>query len=69
MTELQIEIATELSAMGTTLDGVAFWAEVDRLATFGDEWWEQVQPSHRATRPSEADPLYSPLFIWDLEAL
>jgi hypothetical protein len=42
MTELQIEIATELSAMGTTLDGAAFWAEVDRLATFGDEWWDEV---------------------------
>jgi hypothetical protein len=42
MTELQIEIATELSAMGTDLDGVAFWAEVDRLATFGDDWWDEV---------------------------
>jgi hypothetical protein len=42
MTELQIEIATELSAMGTDLDGVAFWAEVDRLATFGEEWWNEV---------------------------
>ena len=42
MTELQIEIATELSAMGTDLEGQAFWAEVDRLATFGDEWFEQI---------------------------
>jgi hypothetical protein len=42
MNELELEIATELSAMGTNLDGEAFWAEVDRLATFGDEWWEQV---------------------------
>ena len=42
MTELQIEIATELSAMGTNLDGEAFWLEVDRLATFGEDWWNEV---------------------------
>lgn len=42
MNELELEIATELSAMGTELDGKEFWAEVDRLATFGEAWWEQV---------------------------
>lgn len=42
MTELQIEIATELAAMGTSLEGQAFWAEVDRLATFGNDWWSEI---------------------------
>jgi hypothetical protein len=42
MNELELEIATELAAMGTELEGSAFWAEVSRLLTFGDEWWEQV---------------------------
>ena len=42
MTELEIEIATELAEMGTDLEGQAFWAEVDRLATFGEDWWEQA---------------------------
>lgn len=52
MNELELEIATELAAMGTELEGSAFWAEVSRLLTFGEDWWDQVQPPHRATRPS-----------------
>lgn len=42
MNELELEIATELAAMGTELEGSAFWAEVSRLLTFGEDWWDQV---------------------------
>lgn len=45
MLNLTTVIATELSlALGyqnKKVSGEAFWAEVDRLATFGEQWEEQ----------------------------
>lgn len=42
LTDLEIEIATELAAFGTDLDGEQFWATVHRLATFGEDWVDHI---------------------------
>ena len=36
LTDLEIEIATELACYDFDGHGKEFWAEVERLATFGD---------------------------------
>lgn len=41
MSELEVIIATEL-AMDSDLKGEAFWAEVSRLATFGEDWVDHI---------------------------
>ena len=44
MNELTLDIVTELGLIygdDPSVSGKAFWAEVDRLATFGEDWIEQ----------------------------
>jgi hypothetical protein len=40
LTDLEIEIATELGCYDFDGTGHQFWAEVLRLATFGENWAE-----------------------------
>jgi len=43
MTELEMTIATDLGIYANdSLDGEAFWAEVARLLTFGDDFEEEM---------------------------
>jgi hypothetical protein len=43
MTELEMTIATELGIYANdSLDGEAFWNEVARLLTFGDDFEEEM---------------------------
>jgi hypothetical protein len=42
LTELELEIATELACYDFDGNGKQFWAEVERLATFGDNWTEHL---------------------------
>jgi hypothetical protein len=42
LTELELEIATELALYDWDGTGKEFWAEVERLATFGDKWGEHL---------------------------
>jgi hypothetical protein len=42
LTDLEIEIATELACYDFDGSGKEFWAEVERLATFGDKWGEHL---------------------------
>lgn len=38
LTDLEIEIATDLALYDWDGTGKEFWAEVERLAQFGDDW-------------------------------
>jgi len=43
MTDLELDIATELGIYAdNNLDGKAFWAEVARLLTYGDDYAEEM---------------------------
>jgi len=42
LTDLELEIATELACYDWDGSGKEFWAEVERLATFGDNWAEHL---------------------------
>ena len=43
MTELEMNIATDLAIYANdNLDGEAFWAEVARLLTFGEDFEEEM---------------------------
>ena len=38
ITDLEVEIATVLAMYDLDGNGKQFWAEVERLAQFGDDW-------------------------------
>jgi hypothetical protein len=42
LTDLEIEIATDLAQYDWDGTGKEFWAEVERLATFGENWTEHL---------------------------
>ena len=43
MTELEMTIATDLAIYAdNSLDGKAFWAEVERLLAFGEDFHEEM---------------------------
>jgi hypothetical protein len=42
LTDLELEIATELAQYDWVGHGKEFWAEVERLAQFGDNWVDHL---------------------------
>jgi len=42
ITDLEIEIASVLAQYDFDGSGKEFWAEVERLATFGDDWADHL---------------------------
>jgi hypothetical protein len=42
LTDLELEIATQLAEYDFDGSGKEFWAEVERLAQFGDKWGEYL---------------------------
>jgi hypothetical protein len=42
LTDLELEIATELACYDWDGSGKEFWAEVERLAQFGENWGDHL---------------------------
>jgi len=42
LTDLELEISTTLACYDWDGTGQEFWAEVERLATFGDNWADHL---------------------------